>query len=131
VGRALARGGARLVATAAGRSERTAVLARRAELELLPCLADVVAAADVVLSIVPPGEAESVALELGGAALFADLNAISPVTAPAHRPRRRRGDLRAASLGGRDDSDLPLGLARVAPEAGGDLADVLRSLDRG
>jgi hypothetical protein len=48
------RGGARVVATLAGRSERTAGLAGRADLERLPDLSSVVREADVVLSIVPP-----------------------------------------------------------------------------
>jgi 3-hydroxyisobutyrate dehydrogenase-like beta-hydroxyacid dehydrogenase len=81
VGNALLRGGARVVATVDGRSERTAALARRAELELLPDLDAVVQEADVVLSIVPPAEAEALAAGLSGARLFADLNAISPATA--------------------------------------------------
>ena len=57
VGGALLRGGARVVATVAGRSERTARLADEAGLELLPSLADVVREADIVLSIVPPDQA--------------------------------------------------------------------------
>src|SRR4051795_3977188 len=81
VGNALLRGGARVVATVAGRSERTAALARRGELELLPDLEAVVREADVVLSIVPPAEAERVAGAVAGARLFADLNAIAPATA--------------------------------------------------
>jgi 3-hydroxyisobutyrate dehydrogenase-like beta-hydroxyacid dehydrogenase len=81
VGSALRRGGARVVATVDRRSERSAALARQAEVELLPDLAAVVREADVVLSIVPPAEAESVAAALAGARLFADLNAISPATA--------------------------------------------------
>ena len=81
VGNALLRGGARVVATVAGRSSRTAELARRAGLELLPSLDAVVREADVVLSIVPPAEAERVAAEVADARLFADLNAISPATA--------------------------------------------------
>ena len=81
IGASLARGGARVVATVAGRSRRTHRLAREAGLERLPSLADVVAAADVVLSIVPPDQAEAVASELGGARLVADLNAVSPGTA--------------------------------------------------
>ena len=56
-------------------------LARRAQLVLLPDLGALVAAADVVLSIVPPAEAEAIAAELAGAPLFADLNAIAPATA--------------------------------------------------
>jgi 3-hydroxyisobutyrate dehydrogenase-like beta-hydroxyacid dehydrogenase len=81
VGDSLRRGGARVVATTAGRSARTVRLAERAQLELLPGLEDVVREADVVLSIAPPAEAESIAAEIGGARLFADLNAISPATA--------------------------------------------------
>ena len=84
---ALARGGARVVATVAGRSERTARLAERAPLELLPDLGAVVATADAVLSIVPPENAESVADNLarearaaGACPLVVDLNAIAPDT---------------------------------------------------
>ncbi len=81
VGDALQRGGARVVTTIAGRSERTARLARHARHELLPSLDEVVEAADVVLSIVPPAQAVTVASELAGAPLLADLNAVSPATA--------------------------------------------------
>ena len=87
IGSALLRGGARVVATVAGRSERTVALARRAELELLPGLEAVVQEADVVLSIVPPAEAEAVAAELAGARLLADLNAIAPATAKRISPQ--------------------------------------------
>jgi 3-hydroxyisobutyrate dehydrogenase-like beta-hydroxyacid dehydrogenase len=80
VGGALLRGGARVVATLERRSARTAGLAREAGLELMPGLADVVAAADIVLSIVPPAEAPVVAAAVRGAALVADLNAVSPET---------------------------------------------------
>ena len=59
IGRVLADGGARVVATTAGRSERTERLADG--LELLPALPDVVAASEIVLSVVPPGEALAVA----------------------------------------------------------------------
>ena len=81
VGAALLRGGARVVATVAGRSDRTARLAEVAGIELLPDLEHVVAAGDVVLSIVPPGQAEAVAAEAGGARLVVDLNAVAPATA--------------------------------------------------
>jgi len=81
VGGSLLRGGARVVATVAGRSSRTARLAGEAGLELLPSLEDVVAGADAVLSIVPPDQAEAVAAELAGARLLVDLNAVSPETA--------------------------------------------------
>ena len=83
VGRAWRDGGARVVATVTGRSERTRALAEG--LELLPALADVVASSDIVVSICPPGEAVAVARSVLQAAqdasrrpLFADLNAISP-----------------------------------------------------
>ena len=59
VGASLVRGGVRVVTTIAGRSDRTARLAARAELELLPDLGSVARAADVVLSIVPPEAATS------------------------------------------------------------------------
>src|SRR5262249_59627439 len=52
------------------RSERTARLAREAGLELLASLTDVVEAAEVVLSIVPPDLAVSVAADLAGARLL-------------------------------------------------------------
>jgi 3-hydroxyisobutyrate dehydrogenase-like beta-hydroxyacid dehydrogenase len=86
VGAALVRGGARVVATLAERSERTARLAARAELELLPDLTSVVREADVVLSIVPPEFATEVAAHVVRAAaatetLLVDLNAIAPTTA--------------------------------------------------
>lgn len=88
VGRVLVAGGARVVATVAGRSERTRELARG--IELLPSLDEVVRASDIVLTIVPPGEALSVADAVAAAAravghrpLVADLNAVAPSTARA------------------------------------------------
>jgi 3-hydroxyisobutyrate dehydrogenase-like beta-hydroxyacid dehydrogenase len=86
IGRVLAEGGARVVATTAGRSERTRRLAEG--IELLPTLQDVVSAAEILLSVVPPGEARAVAdaiasaaAETGSHPLVADLNAVSPATA--------------------------------------------------
>lgn len=85
---ALARGGARVVATLEGRSERTSRLAERASVELLPDLDAVARAADVIFSIVPPEAATSVAETVRHAtngftskALFVELNAIAPATA--------------------------------------------------
>src|SRR5687768_16750278 len=85
---ALVRGGARVVATLAHRSERTTRLARTTEIEFLPDLGAVVREADVVLAIVPPEVATAVAADVARAAteqgatpLFADLNAIAPATA--------------------------------------------------
>jgi 3-hydroxyisobutyrate dehydrogenase-like beta-hydroxyacid dehydrogenase len=81
IGGSLLRGGARVVTTVAGRSGRTEGLARDAGLELLPSLGDVVERADVLLSVVPPDQAEAVAAELAGSRLLVDLNAVSPETA--------------------------------------------------
>ncbi|MDQ1713092.1 MAG: hypothetical protein QOE45_2542 [Frankiaceae bacterium] len=85
LGRGWAEAGARVVATVAGRSARTRDLARG--VELLPSLDDVVGAADVVASVVPPGAAVAVARtvreaadRLGVRPLYADLNATSPAT---------------------------------------------------
>ena len=85
LGRGWAEAGARVVATVAGRSERTRGLAHG--LELLPSLRDVVAVSDVVVSVVPPGAALTVARDVRAAAdgagvrpLVADLNAVSPAT---------------------------------------------------
>jgi 3-hydroxyisobutyrate dehydrogenase-like beta-hydroxyacid dehydrogenase len=78
-------GGLRVVATTAGRSERTRRLAEHADVELLPDLDAVVGAADAIVSVVPPGEAGAVARDVAASAgraratpLFADLNAIAP-----------------------------------------------------
>ena len=83
LGRAWAAGGARVVVTIAGRSARTRTLAEG--LEALPSLVDVVAAADIVVSVGPPAAAVAIATAVVEAAhdshstpLFADLNAISP-----------------------------------------------------
>lgn len=87
VGDSLARGGVRVVATVAGRSERTAQLAGRARIELLPDLAAVVHEADVILSIVPPEASPEVAADVVHAArtqnlrpLLVEANAIAPAT---------------------------------------------------
>jgi 3-hydroxyisobutyrate dehydrogenase-like beta-hydroxyacid dehydrogenase len=87
LGWALREGGARVVATVRGRSERSRRLADEAGLELLPGLFDVLAIADVVLSVTPPGQAlaaaqtiANVARESGATPVVADLNAVSPET---------------------------------------------------
>lgn len=87
VGAAYRAGGARVVTTLAGRSERTAELAAGAGLELLIDLDAVVAAADLVLSVVPPGRARQTAQAVvdaarrtGSTPLLVDANAVSPQT---------------------------------------------------
>jgi len=88
IGRVLVSGGARVVVTVAGRSERTQRLADG--LTLLPTLDEVVGESSIVLSVVPPGSALEVARAIAGAAartgaqpLAADLNAIAPATVGA------------------------------------------------
>ena len=88
VGAAYRAGGARVVSTLAGRSERTRGLAEQAGLELLDDVDAVVAAADLVLSIAPPDQARSIAADLAASAertgarpLVSDWNAVSPSTA--------------------------------------------------
>jgi 3-hydroxyisobutyrate dehydrogenase-like beta-hydroxyacid dehydrogenase len=85
LGAALRAGGARVVTTVAGRSTRTAGLAATAGLELLPDLDAVVRASSVLLSVVSPQDAGTVAETLlaharraGVAPVLADLNAIAP-----------------------------------------------------
>lgn len=100
VAHALSVGGARVVATLSGRSERTARLADRSRAELLPDLAALVREAEVVLSIVPPECASSVARDLAARAvkqsaepLIVELNAIAPATA-----ERIEGEVAARGL---------------------------------
>jgi 3-hydroxyisobutyrate dehydrogenase-like beta-hydroxyacid dehydrogenase len=87
LGWALRAGDARVVVAVEKRSARTRRLADAARLELLPTLADVVAVADVVLSVTPPGQAlaaaqtiANVAREFGATPVVADLNAVAPTT---------------------------------------------------
>ena len=88
VGSAYAAGGHRVVATVAGRSERTAGLAAQAGIELLTDLDAVIAESALVLSIVPPDQAAATAAAIAAAAgrtgarpLVSDWNAVSPPTA--------------------------------------------------
>jgi 3-hydroxyisobutyrate dehydrogenase-like beta-hydroxyacid dehydrogenase len=96
LGWALREGGHDVVTSVAGRSGRTAGLAREAGLRLLPRPVDVLAQADVILVVTPPGAALDAAREIAGLAaapevaargtgrpLVADLNAVSPETATA------------------------------------------------
>jgi putative dehydrogenase len=88
VGRALVGRSHRVVVALDGRSERSATRAVRAGLEDLGTLEALVGAADLVVSIVPPGAAVEVAEKVAqviaeGAArpTFLDANAISPTRA--------------------------------------------------
>ncbi|WP_232343868.1 DUF1932 domain-containing protein [Actinoplanes awajinensis] len=75
LGQALRTGGARVVTTLDGRSARSARLATDAGLEVLPSLAAVLAASDVILSVVPPGQAVATAHAVATAARAAGLHA--------------------------------------------------------
>jgi 3-hydroxyisobutyrate dehydrogenase-like beta-hydroxyacid dehydrogenase len=107
LGRAWAATGHQVVATVHGRSERTQRLARG--LELLPSLEEVVATADVVVDICPPGEAHACLTSVleavagtGARPLLADLNAIAPglVRELAARARDAGVDLVDGALSG-------------------------------
>jgi len=89
LGKLLREQGHRIVTTLAGRSPQTAQRARQAGFEILGSLPDVVAAAGVVLSVVPPAAAVALAREVGALpaparpGVYVDLNAISPETVRA------------------------------------------------
>ncbi len=99
--------GARVVTTVTGRSARTAALAEG--LELLPDLAAVVAASDVVVSICPPAAAEAVldailaaAVTTASRPLLLEANAVAPgqVRAMAQRAAYLGLDLVDGSVSG-------------------------------
>ena len=105
--RAWASGGARVVATVADRSARTARLATG--LELLPDLESVVSESDLVVSICPPAASDDVLVAVLDAAratdvapLLLDANAVSPdrVQALARRANRAGLDLVDGSVSG-------------------------------
>jgi 3-hydroxyisobutyrate dehydrogenase-like beta-hydroxyacid dehydrogenase len=87
LGAVLKAAGADVVTTLEGRSGRTVRLAADAGLQSLPTLRDVTRAADVLLSVTPPGQARPAAARLAETAgkdtVIADLNAVSPVTMAA------------------------------------------------
>jgi 3-hydroxyisobutyrate dehydrogenase-like beta-hydroxyacid dehydrogenase len=85
VGRRLRESGLRVVTALAGRSERTRERAAACGFEDVGSLAAVVREADVLLSILPPGDALALAESVGRDAgpLYVDCNAVSPATARA------------------------------------------------
>lgn len=79
-------GGSRVLTCLAGRSPRSHDLARTAGIEVIAALDDVMGS-DLVVSVVPPGQALAVARDVAAAAgragahpLVADLNAVAPDT---------------------------------------------------
>ena len=97
LGRSWEAGGARVVTTVEGRSDRTRGLA--SGLSLLPTLADVVATSTVVVSICPPGEAEACLESILGAA--AEDRCHSPARRPQRDLARPRPHAGGAGCGGR------------------------------
>ena len=79
--------GVGVLTAGSGRSDRSRRLAQAAGLELVAELADVIAACDVLASVVPPGAATAVGRDVGAAVrrtgarpLVVELNAIAPST---------------------------------------------------
>lgn len=90
LGRCLAAGGHRVVVALAGRGSATVRRAREASLEDLGGLDALVGTADVVLGVVPPGQARALGDDLaaalvrtGARPLMAELDAVSPATVAA------------------------------------------------
>ena len=88
IGRVLREGGARVITSLQGRSQRTRSLAMDAGIEEVPDLDAVAREADIILSIMVPGEAVGLAAATAAALqrtlthpVFADCNAIAPATA--------------------------------------------------
>ena len=87
VGRLLLERGARVVTTLEGRSDRSRRLCLDAGLEVLDSLAAVVEASNVLVSVVTPAAATTVAERVAaalptrpGRTIYVDLNAVSPTT---------------------------------------------------
>ena len=81
IGAALRADGRRVVWASAGRSDATKRRASVADLEDVGETAALCAASDVILSVVPPGEAAAVAATITGfRGVYVDANAISPST---------------------------------------------------
>lgn len=86
----LGENGLRALTVLQGRSQRTRDLAAKSDVSDLPTMEELVAASDIVLSVVVPSAAPSVASAIAAAVnktgkplLYVDLNAISPMTSTA------------------------------------------------
>ena len=87
IGRALGEHGLNVITCLAGRSERTRNLAQQGNIRNVPSLEDMVSEANLILSILVPSEAVSLAQQVaealratGANTFFADCNAVSPQT---------------------------------------------------
>jgi 3-hydroxyisobutyrate dehydrogenase-like beta-hydroxyacid dehydrogenase len=101
VGRVLKENGLRVVTCLSGRSDRTKQLAHRANIEDVPTLEGLIDQSDLILSIIVPSEAISLAKEVArvlqakqSSSFYADCNAVSPQTA-------KKIDAIISSAGGR------------------------------
>ena len=101
VGAVLRQGGLRVITCLEGRGQRTATLAEQAGIESVADMGTLVSQADVLLSILPPGQAVSLSTRVAealrateSALLYVDCNAVSPQTV------RAIGDI-VTSAGGR------------------------------
>lgn len=89
LGRLLAKQGHGVVTTLAGRGPRTVSLAAAAGFEVLGSLYEVVEVSDVILSLVPPSAAQTIARRVADCArtkanaIYVDANSISPETVQA------------------------------------------------
>jgi putative dehydrogenase len=125
----LRRRGLPVVTCLAGRSQGTAAAAAAAGVEALASLEEVVAQADVVLSVVPPGEARTVAAAIAAAAgstgsrpVVVDCNSVSPATIEAIAATIADAGLPFADVAIRGGADRLETLARAY--ASGPAADV-------
>jgi len=87
IARVLIKNGLKVVTCLEGRSERSQQFAEKAGVSSLPTIQDVVATADIIISVVAPAAARALASAVAAAfkktdrlPLFADANAISPMT---------------------------------------------------
>ena len=135
VGRRLAEHGTRIITSLAGRSPGSIARAERAGFTAMASVDELAAAADIILSIVPPGEAVGLAEQwapvLARAArkpLYVDCNAVSPATAA------RIGGLLASTGAAYVDAAIigppPSASSRTVFYASGDAAPKLERLNR-
>jgi len=135
VGRRLAEHGARIITSLAGRSPGSIARAERAGFTAMASVDELAAAADIILSIVPPGEAVGLAEQwapvLARAArkpLYVDCNAVSPATAA------RIGGVLASTGAAYVDAAIigppPSASSRTVFYASGDAAPKLERLNR-
>ncbi len=138
-GRLLQSGGFPVVTTLEGRSERTARACGEAGLAVLDSLGDVVAAADTVVSLVPPQAAvemaerfADLAIGLGRAPTYVDANSISPSTLEAVECHVRRAGavLVDASIHGLASRIAAHGTLYLSGPAAGRLAEDWKGLIR-